>query len=241
MLGLVGICFAAAIKVPALTGPVVDEAGLLDSGQRATLEQMLLQLNASKRAQMAILVTSDLQGEEIESYAIAVAEKWKLGTKGQDQGLLFVVAPKDRKMRFEVGGGLEGDIPDLVTQQIMNQSVGPFFKQERYGEGMMMAVQEVAKRLNVNLETQVAEPPPMRPVKRKGLGSGLLMLLLILFFVISNIFRGGGRRRRGFLGGAGLGGWSSGGFGGGGGWGGGGGGFSGGGGGFSGGGSSSSW
>src|SRR6185437_2045149 len=80
-------------KIPELSGPVVDQVGLVNDSDRQALEQMLLKLDASKKAQMAVLITSSLEGEDIESYSMSVAEKWKLGTKGNDQGLLLVVAP----------------------------------------------------------------------------------------------------------------------------------------------------
>jgi len=223
---------ALAIQVPFLSGPVVDEVGLLSSGESQTVERALTQLNASAKAQMAVLITKDLQGLEIEQYGIAVADQWKLGKKGTDQGLILIIAPNDRRMRLEVGRGLEGDIPDVIAKRILADDVTPYFKDRRYGDGVLVAVGRVAQQLNVNLDGV----PVARPVSRKRSGGGgrslLILLLVIGYLVFSGLFGGG--RRRGFYGGSGWGG-------GGGGFGGGGGGFGGGGGGFGGGGSSSSW
>ena len=239
MIGLLSLFLkvALAIQVPYLSGPVVDELGLLSGSEKQGVEQALSQLNRSGKVQMAILIAKDLQGEEIEPYAIAVADQWKLGQKGKDQGLIFIMAPNQRRMRLEVGRGLEGDIPDVIAKRILADDVAPFFKDGRYGDGLMMAVAQVGQKLGVEL-SDVPERPVVQRRRGGGGGRGILIVILLILYVIFSTL-GGGRRRRGF--------WGGGGFGGGGGWGGGGGGFgrggrfSRGGGAFSGGGSSSSW
>lgn len=232
---------AAALEIPFLSGPLVDQVGLVAEDERATLENLLHQLNASEKVQMAILVVPDLQGEEIASYGIKVAEKWQLGKKGQDQGLIMIVAPNDRKMRLEVGRGLEGDIPDIITQRILADKVAPFFREKRYGEGLMTAVAAVAGRLGISLQASLKAPPPKAHKRRgpQGLGIGSLFLLLMLFLIMRGLMGGGPRRRfgRGGFYDGGFGGFGGGGRSSGGGFGG----FGGGGGSFGGGGSSSSW
>ena len=233
LIALIPLLLFAAKGIPELTGPVVDQAGLLADSDRAALEQMLLKLDASKKAQMAIFITSSLEDEDIESYSMSVAEKWKLGTKGNDQGLLLVVAPNEHRMRLEVGYGLEGQITDVDSRRILDDGLRPYFKQGNYAAGLMYTVQEVARRLGVDLGSQIVAPPAEEPQGHLSAGAFLILLVfLFLVFLSSNVSRFGG-------GGWGGGGWGGGGFGGG--SFGGGGGFSGGGGGFGGGGASSSW
>jgi uncharacterized protein len=238
---------AAEVPVPALTGPVVDRAGALD----ARWEQRLGDLSRAARAQnggigpqLQYLLVSTLDGEAIEDFSMRVAEAWKLGTKGRDDGVLVVVAVKDRKVRIEVGGGLEGGLTDAQSGRIIRSAIVPAFREGRYGAGLYAAGQQILAALGA-LPAGMAQAP--RPAARQvdipvlgailgflfGLGAPLLVLLVIAIIVIRAIAGLGGRGPRGPWGG---------GFGGGGGWsGGGGGGWSGGGGGFSGGGASGSW
>ncbi len=218
---------AFAIQVPYLSGPVVDELRLLSPAEKSKIETTLATLNASEKVQMAILIVPDLQGEEIEPYSIAVADQWKLGKKKKDEGLVFVIAPNQRRMRLEVGRGLEGDIPDITAKRILSDGVGPYFKQQRYGDGILSAIGIIAEKLQVPLTG-------FTPPRRRG-GSPFPMGVLLLFgifIIFTSLFRQGHRYYGG--GGGGWGGGSGGGWSGGGG-------FGGGGGGFSGGGSSSSW
>jgi uncharacterized protein len=244
---------APEIPVPRLTGPVVDPAGAID----ARWEQRLSDLSRAARAQnggtgpqLQYLLVSTLDGEPIENYSMRVAEAWKLGTKGKDDGVLIVVAVKDRKVRIEVGGGLEGGLTDAQSGRIIRSAIVPAFREGRYGEGLYAAGQQVLGALGA-LPQGMSEGPRRQAAQKQvnvpvlgallgfllGLGAPALVLLLIAFVVIRAIAGAGRRGPRGPWGGGGFGG-------GGGGWtggGGGGGGWSGGGGGFSGGGASGSW
>jgi uncharacterized protein len=229
---------ASAIAVPYLSGPVVDEAQLLSPEERAQVQQMVDTLNASGKVQMAVLIASSLQDNDIESYSIAVAEKWKLGKKKTDDGLIFLIAPHERQMRFEVGYGLEGDLTDALTKRILDEVVGPYFKAGRYRDGILLGIEAIAHKLGVDLNA----PVDQRLTEHRGGGSIPLLFGLLIFVLFSFLAGFSPTRRRypGGWGGGGFGGWGGGGGFGGGGFGGGGG-FSGGGGGFGGGGSSSSW
>ena len=221
--------------VPALTGPVIDQTGMLSAGERQQVQQLVETLNASGKVQLAILIASSLQGYEIEPFSIKVVEKWQLGRKGVDDGLLLIVAPSEHRMRFEVGYGLEGEIPDVVAKRILSDQMAPYFRQNRFGDGLRVAIEAVAQRLQIPLDSGVEKISLSRRADPRGHFSIWIFLLIILAVFVTMIF-GGGRHYGG----------GGGGFGGGGGWGGGsggfgGGGFGGGGGGFGGGGSSSSW
>jgi uncharacterized protein len=229
-----------ALDVPALKGRVNDYAGILPRERAAALEQKLAQFESSTGHQIAVLTVPSLEGEDIEGFGIKVAEKWKIGQKGFDNGAILIVAPKDRRLRIEVGYGLEGVLPDAIANRIIQEVIVPRFRNNDYAGGIEAGVDAIMKVTS-------GEPIPQaqRRQPQSG-GSGIpvnLILLLFLFvpFLISSLFSGfgGGRRGRRYYGPGGY--YGGGGFGGGGWSGGGGGGFSGGGGGFGGGGASGSW
>ncbi len=237
----------AALKVPQLTGPVVDLAGVLSSSETAYIEQTLRGIHARGKAQIQVLIVSTLEGEAIEQFSIRVVDKWRLGTEQADNGVLFLVALKDRKMRIEVGQGLEGDLTDLHSRRILDEMVRPLFREQRYADGVLAGISGIVQRVDPEAKMD------SRPFGWADLWAMLppwpfpLFLLVILFVFGSHIFyrirygkwyqppQGSSWHSRGG-GGSGWGGGSSS-------WGGGGGGGSwgGGGGGFSGGGSSGSW
>lgn len=245
---------AAALRpVPALTGPVVDEAGIVDAGSRATLEGLARRARAEGGVQLQVLTVRSLEGEEVAAFSMRVAEAWRLGTRGKDDGVLLLVAIEDRKVRIEVGGGLEGALTDAQSGRIIRSTIAPAFRERRYGPGLVAASRQILGALGVEAGGAVDGRPPSGPAYTSGwhlLGSMLPFLLFIgvpiLIIAISVAARSGRGGRGGFGGWGGPflgGGWGGGGgFGGGSfGGGGGGGGWSGGGGGFSGGGASGSW
>ncbi len=228
---------AWALDVPYLSGPVVDEAGSLTSTDIARLTAAVESVNATGKIQLAVLIPKSLQDEEIEPYAVTVFEKWKLGKKGKDEGVLFVVAPNERRMRIEVGYGLEGELTDIASKRILSDEVTPFLKSGRLADALVAGVAAIGEKVGATVDR------PARPTQRRERQfpwSLIIFLVWILYIVLRNL---GGGHRGGFGGGGyyGGGGWSGGGFGGGGGWSGGGGGFGGGGGSSGGGGASGSW
>lgn len=230
-----------AENIPTLSGPLVDRAGLLSESERKAVTGFVEQLNASGKLQLAVLIADSLDGLDIESYALKVAESWKLGRKGVDDGLLLVIAPNEKRMRFEVGYGLEGDIPDVVAKRILSDQMAPYFRQRRFGDGIQVAVEAVGARLGLDLRAPVDRTQRVRapdPMGNLLFWFILLAVLGIFFFTTFFSTLGGHRRGSRWSDSSGWGG-SGGSWGGGGGWGGGG--FSGGGGGFGGGGASSSW
>ncbi len=232
----------AEAPVPPLTGPVVDTAGLLSQGDVRRLSDLARSARAranGEGVQLQYLVVPSLEGEPIEDYSIRVAEKWKIGTKGKDNGLLVTVAVQDRAWRIEVGGGLEGDIPDVLAHRIGEQVLVPAFRAGRYADGLYDAGAELLTLAGVAPEdVQARVRAHHRGVTGLPSGAGVLIAIFVVLWILSNVFRGfGPRRRRSMWWGGGPwigGGWGGGGFGGGGGW-------SGGGGGFSGGGASGRW
>ncbi len=241
---------AATPQIPAQpSGYVVDLAGVIDGQRKEQLNNLLRDLERKTTAQMVILTIKSLDGQDINSFSLQTAEQWKIGRKGKDNGLLFVVAMQDRKYRFEVGYGLESILPDSLVGSIGRKFLVPYFKQGQYGEGIAAATGAVlnvlAKSYGVTITGIDTLPAGARTQAGNG-SSGFLFFFFILIGIVivysrsvNKRLKGKGGRRFGgpgigpviFPGGGGWGGGSSGGFGG----------FSGGGGGFGGGGASGGW
>jgi uncharacterized protein len=140
--GLVLSLLCAVHPVPALAGPVVDEAGIVEATARARLEALARAaraLNGGEGVQLQIWTVPSLEDEPIEDLSIRAAEIWKLGSKGKDNGLLLVVARAERKFRLEVGGGLEGDLPDIQAKHLLDATLVPAFRRGDYGGGLYAA------------------------------------------------------------------------------------------------------
>jgi uncharacterized protein len=236
-LALWGPTFAPAVFADTLgaAGPVQDEAKILSPGTVGRLDGLLRDLWSTRKIQIQVLTIATLNGEPIEQYSMRAAEKLRLGSAKEDQGLLFLIAVKDRKMRIEVGQGLEGEIPDVIAKRIIEDEVAPYFKQGQFDAGVTEGVYSIVRRAAPDF----LGDSNLKNSRRRGNGSSRSAGELIIFFLVAFVivFLNGRRVGRGFFGGGGFGGgsWSGGGSGlGGGGW-------SGGGGGFSGGGASGGW
>ncbi len=216
-----------ALDVPALSGRVNDYGAMISAPVKAELETRLQQFEAAESTQIVILTVPSLQGEPIENFSIRVAEAWKIGHKGSDNGALLIVSRDDHKVRIEVGYGLEGRLTDLLSGRIISDEIVPAFKANRFDEGFTKGVSSIIAAVHgeYKAKPQQKENKPSFP---------LLFSILFFIYLISQIFRGhrGGGSMMNNGGGF---------FGGGGGFDGGGGGFSGGGGGFGGGGASGDW
>lgn len=248
------------VAVPPLTERVTDTAGLLTTDQRASLESSLADYETRKGSQIAVLTVATTAPEQIEQYGIRVAEAWKIGRKGTADGVIVIVAkdnPRDlRRLRIEVGRGLEGSITDAQSKRIIDETIAPRFRQEDFYGGLVAGIGRIESLLEG--ESLPAPPPPPASDGARSTGFGIgLPGLLLLFVIVSFVLRGARSRQVGYLSGnralnrsvtpfvvgsilgslGGRGGGGGGGFGGGGG----GGGFSGGGGDFGGGGASGDW
>ena len=217
---------AGAFDVPPVQGYVNDFAGLLSPAAKSQIETYLRNFDASDSTQVVVVTVPNLQGEPIDMVALQIAETWKIGQKGKDNGALLLIGKEDRKMRIEVGRGLEGKLTDLLAGRIVDNEIAPRFKQGDFEGGIAAGVSAIVQAVR-------GEYTGTGKTGRKK-NSGAWWLFPLLFFVLPLLGRMSGNGRGRHSGGYWVGG---GGFGGGGG----GGGFSGGGGGFSGGGSSGSW
>jgi uncharacterized protein len=225
------------LAIPELWGTRIhDEAKVLSPVFMSQLEQLLKAHEDSTSNQIAVLIVPSLNGEAIEDYTLRVAEKWQLGKKGNDNGVLLFIAVNDHKVRIEVGYGLEGVLPDATCNQIIRNELAPYFRQDNYEGGILAATKAIIQAIGGEYHDQA----PVQKRKTRG-GSFLSTIIILIIIIVISSLRNRNNRGGGWSSGAGW----YGGFGGrsgGGGWsGGGGGGFSGGGGGFGGGGSSGSW
>jgi len=235
---LIAAALALSLEVPPQPlGRVNDFAGLLSPGERARIEARLRAIEEATSNQFAVAIFRSLEGESLEDFSIRLADAWKVGQKGRDNGLLLLIFTEDRKIRIEVGSGLEGVITDALSGRVIRDVLAPRFREGRYAEGILAAVDALDRVSRGEFD---ALPP-----ERRGLSgpiAGLIPFLLFLGFLgflraLRRTVHYGPRSRRRHPGGfwwIGPGGF----FGGGGGFGGG---FGGGGGGFGGGGASGGW
>ncbi|NTV09300.1 MAG: YgcG family protein, partial [Zoogloea sp.] len=131
--------------VPALQAHVTDAAGLLSPDRRAALEAHLAAIEKEHGAQVAVLIVATTKPETIEQYGIRVTDVWQLGRKGIDDGVLVLLATQDRRLRLEVGRGLEGAIPDAVAKRIIADIAAPLFRQGDFAGGLDAAVEQIGK------------------------------------------------------------------------------------------------
>jgi uncharacterized protein len=157
LLGAVATAADDLVAVPPLKARVTDLTGTLSRDQAAALEADLAQFEKSRGSQIAVLLVPSTQPETIEEFSIRVAEIWKLGRKGVDDGILVLVAKNDRKLRIEVGRGLEGAIPDAVAKRIVAEVIGPRFKEGDFHGGLKAGVAKLQAVIGGE-----ALPPPKR-------------------------------------------------------------------------------
>ena len=164
-------------EVPALQGRVNDYANLISPDQKQRIEAQLAQFEQQTGNQVVVLTIPSLNGEDIEGYANRVARAWALGQKGKDNGVLLLVAHQDRKMRVEVGYGLEPVLTDLQTNIIQNEVIIPYFKKGDFGGGIEAGV----KALLSTIQGQEIEPAPVQQPSGGGGGGGGDWLGFLIF------------------------------------------------------------
>ena len=155
------LCWAcsalALVAVPALSGRVVDQTGTLTAGDIAALTQQLKDLETRKGSQIAVLIVPTTDGEAIEQFSLRVAEAWKIGRKRIDDGALLVIAKNDRRLRIEVGYGLEGALTDATTKRIIDEDITPKFKAGDFAGGVSAGVNRM---IRVAEGEKLPEPAP---------------------------------------------------------------------------------
>jgi uncharacterized protein len=183
-------CALAQVPVPKLSARVTDLTGTLTQQQRVSLEERLAAFEARKGSQIAVLIVPTTQPEAIEQFSIRVAEQWKIGRKGVDDGAILVVAMKDRAVRIEVGYGLEGVMPDVVAKRIVEDYIVPRFKSGDYFGGIDAGV---SKMISV-VDGEPLPPPRAAPGAGRSAGDSpglpeVLFIGFMLVFVVGGVVR----------------------------------------------------
>ena len=175
-LGFLLLLFAlsawAQVAVPELSRRVTDLTATLDAAQVAALESKLAAFEAQQGSQIALLIVPTTQPEDIAQFGIRVAEQWKIGREKVDDGVILIVAKDDRKLRLEVGYGLEGAIPDAIAKRVIAETITPYFKAGDYYGGIDAGVQQLMRLIE-------GEPLPPPSATGKGGDDGPFLMLII--------------------------------------------------------------
>ena len=174
----------AALAVPALTGRVNDYAGMISAPVKADLQTKLKQFETAESTQIVILTVQSLKGDPIEDFSIKVAEAWKIGQKGKDNGVLLIVSKDDHKVRIEVGYGLEGKLTDLMAGRIVRDEIVPAFKAGRFDEGFTKGVTAIIAAAHGEYK---ANPRTQRNGDKPSMT--LLLIIFAVIYVVYQIFR----------------------------------------------------
>lgn len=167
---------------------VHDEANVLSASAKAQVEALLQTHRDSTSTQIAVLIVPSLEGEDIDGYGVRVFEEWKLGQKGKDNGVLFLIAMQERQMRIEVGLGLEGVLTDALSSRINRNEVAPYFREGNYEAGIQAGVVAIIKA--VAGEYKNDNPAPRKRGKKSSWST--LIFIILLVFLMSRRNRGGG-------------------------------------------------
>lgn len=186
---IVNVSLLSEVAVPELVSRVTDQTGTLTSSETTELENILESFEKTKGSQIAILVVPTTEPESIEQYSIRVVEKWKLGRKKVDDGVLLLVAKNDRKLRIEVGYGLEGALTDAISKRIIEEIIKPEFKKGNFYEGMHQGIGQIIKVIN----GESLPPPPAWSDSKDSSdigdrGSIIFGIFLLIFFTIRGFF-----------------------------------------------------
>jgi uncharacterized protein len=192
------VCYGKA-DLPMPRHYVEDYANVINDSDERSLNGILQELEQKTGAQYIILTVKTTEGVPIEQFAIELMDKWKLGRKGKDNGMLFVLASGDRKYRFEVGYGLEGFITDQFCGQVGRDVLVPYLKKRDYGKGIYQANLQIVQRIAKQSGVVLTGMPKLKSVpgrlRRRGLPCGALPLLFLMFMLFSGRGRGRGRGR----------------------------------------------
>ena len=188
-----------AKEVPFLSGRVNDQAGIIPEATRQQIEDKLKAYEAESGAQVAVLTVDSLEGDSLEEYCLRVASTWRLGQKGKDNGVLFLVAKGDRKLRIEVGYGLEPQLTDAQSGRILDHVVRPKFRAGDFGGGVSDGVDSILGTLRgqagaIPAEASSSEAIPLSraPWTFRLVMGGMFVVVIGVFTVLAAFQKGGG-------------------------------------------------
>lgn len=180
ILFLLGASYASALDVPALKGRVNDYGDILSSSTERQLDAVLSDLERTDSTQIVVLTIKSLEGDSLEDFSMRVAEKWKIGQKGKDNGAILLVSKNDRKLRIETGYGLEGTLTDLTGGRIIRNVIVPYFKRGDFDAGISNGVYAMIQAVRGEYK---GDAKPVRSRDRRTSGSSLIPILLMLFII----------------------------------------------------------
>jgi uncharacterized protein len=184
LLLLAGMAAADEVAIPPLTTRVTDLTGTLTPEQKSSLEARLAAFEQQKGSQIAVLLVPTTRPEAIEQYGIRVAENWKLGRKGIDDGLLVLMATQDREVRIEVGYGLEGVVPDVIAKRVIEEIMIPRFREGDIAGGINAGVERL-----IGLVEGEPLPPPKQQTASGGAFDKYFPMVFIAAIVIGGLMR----------------------------------------------------
>jgi len=193
-----GAAYAQGLTFPDLSGRVVDQANLIPAETRQTLEQKLATLEDKSGIQFVVATVTSLQGQEIEPYANDLYRHWALGEKTKNNGVLLLVAPNEKKIRIEVGYGLEGTLTDALSRVVIANAITPRFKAGDFPGGITRGVDDVITILTTDSNEWTKKPKVRIDAPESAFDMILPFLIVALvIFILWNNSRGGGRGGRG--------------------------------------------
>jgi len=200
---------ALAVDFPPLTGRVVDQAGLLDAGQEAELTAKLEALERASSRQLVVATIASLQDLAIDDYGHQLARHWRIGQAGANNGVVLIIAPNEKRMRIEVGYGLEGIMTDALSSRIIRDAITPRFRAGDFAGGINAGADAIIQQLQAPPEAAeqralAAQQAENRSRAGRGRGGGgsafpFVILIPVLLFIVLPLFGAGfaGRRYRG--------------------------------------------
>ncbi len=178
---------------PALSGRVVDEAQLLSAENEKALSEKLEAHETTTSNQIVVATVSSLEGYDISDYAIQLARHWQIGTEEKNNGIVILVAPNERKVRIEVGYGLEGILPDVLAGQIIRKEILPAFKENEYPKGINQGTEAVLQAIAGEYQAEPVSSNPKGSIK--GIPEKIIPFLFLLVFGIPELLRRKGNAR----------------------------------------------
>jgi uncharacterized protein len=185
---------AFALNLPALTGRVVDRANIIPAETRSAIESKLADLESKSGIQLVVATVASLEGQEIEPYANELFRSWKLGQKTKNNGVLLLVAPNERRVRIEVGYGLEGTLTDALSKVIIANAITPRFKTGDFSGGISRGVEDIITVLTTDA-SEWQQRPSLRLDNQQTADNApgifiLVVIVVIFLLIISPGFRG---------------------------------------------------
>lgn len=181
---------------PDHVGVVNDFANEIDSGTKAKIEQVIADAKAKADVRLVVVTVTSLGGKSVEDYTIGLTKKWGVGQKGKNNGILFLHAPKERKIRIENGYGVESRLTDVESKMIIENTIIPLMKAGKFSEAILRGSEEILKVLSApEKQPEKQSAPVSHPVKGDGIGAGgvimivgivAVVLILIFVFVMSS-------------------------------------------------------